>query len=98
MKGRRYFDGTDSKHHTRLIWESLQISLLVVSVATAAVAVLGLLIGALLAKKNFFGKELVDAVFTMPLVLPPTVTGYYLIVLLGRRGFIGRFFYDAFGW
>ncbi|MGD9561230.1 MAG: molybdate ABC transporter permease subunit [Pyrinomonadaceae bacterium] len=81
-----------------MIWQSLQLSILVVTVATAIVGVLGLTFAYLLAKSQFWGKELIDAVLTVPLVLPPTVTGYYLIVLLGRRGLIGGALYDMTGW
>ncbi len=52
----------------------------------------------LLAMKNFRGKELLDIFFTLPLVLPPTVTGYYLIILFGRNGLIGKFLYQWTGW
>jgi len=81
-----------------MIWPALKLSLLVVSVATLIVGALGLALAFLLAKRDFRGKELLDAVLTMPLVLPPTVTGYYLIVLLGSRGLIGGFIYDLTGW
>jgi molybdate transport system permease protein len=81
-----------------MIWESLKLSLLVVSFATVIICVVGLLLAYLLAKYEFRGKELLDAVLTMPLVLPPTVTGYYLIFLLGRRGLLGSFLYDLTGW
>ena len=81
-----------------MIWPALKLSLLVVSVATLIVGVLGLALAFLLARRDFRGKELLDAVLTMPLVLPPTVTGYYLIVLLGRRGLLGKFIYDLTGW
>lgn len=81
-----------------MIWEALKLSLLVVSVATVIVGIIGLAFAYLLAKFNFRGKELLDAVLTMPLVLPPTVTGYYLIVLLGRKGLIGSYLYDLTGW
>ncbi|HEX7173896.1 MAG TPA: molybdate ABC transporter permease subunit [Pyrinomonadaceae bacterium] len=81
-----------------MIWSSLKLSLLVVSIATLIVGALGLAFAFLLAKRNFRGKELLDAVLTMPLVLPPTVTGYYLIVLLGRRGLLGSLIYDLTGW
>lgn len=46
---------------------------------------------------RFAGKELFDAIFTLPMVLPPTVLGYYLIVLFGKNGWIGRFLYRYFG-
>jgi molybdate transport system permease protein len=81
-----------------MIWDALKLSLLVVSVTTAIVGAVGLAFAYLLAKRDFRGKELLDAVLTMPLVLPPTVTGYYLIVLLGRRGLIGGYVYDLTGW
>ncbi len=81
-----------------MIWSALKLSLLVVSLATLIVGVVGLFIAFFLAKREFRGKELLDAVLTLPLVLPPTVTGYYLIVLLGRRGLIGKFIYDLTGW
>lgn len=81
-----------------MIWESFKLSLLVVSFATVIVGLVGLALALLLAKREFWGKEFLDAVLTMPLVLPPTVTGYYLIVLLGRRGLIGAYIYDLTGW
>jgi molybdate transport system permease protein len=81
-----------------MIWPALKLSLLVVSCATIIIAALGLGIAYFLAKREFRGKELLDAILTLPLVLPPTVTGYYLIVLLGRRGLIGKWIYDLTGW
>ncbi|MEO8072954.1 MAG: molybdate ABC transporter permease subunit [Acidobacteriota bacterium] len=81
-----------------MIWDALKLSLLIVSAATIIVGVSGLAFAYLLAKFDFKGKELLDAVLTMPLVLPPTVTGYYLIVLLGRNGIIGGFIYNLTGW
>jgi molybdate transport system permease protein len=48
--------------------------------------------------KHFRGKEVLDVLFTLPLVLPPTVTGYYLIILFGRNGLIGRILYEWAGW
>ena len=81
-----------------MIWSALEISFLVVFCATIIVGVVGLALAFLLAKRDFRGKELLDAVLTMPLVLPPTVTGYYLLILLGRRGLIGEYIYDLTGW
>jgi molybdate transport system permease protein len=46
---------------------------------------------------RFPGKEWLDAILTLPLVLPPTVLGYYLIVLVGRRGWLGQFLWESFG-
>ena len=75
-------------------WFPLTLSLRVAFVSTAAVVVLGVALGWLLARRRFAGREAVDALVTLPLVLPPTVLGYYLLVLLGRSGPAGR----AFEW
>lgn len=81
-----------------MVWQTLKLSLLVVSIATIVISVAGILLGYLLAKREFRGKNLLDAVLTLPMVLPPTVTGYYLIILLGKRGVLGRVLYDLTGW
>jgi molybdate transport system permease protein len=81
-----------------MIWPAFKLSLLVVTVATFLVGVVGTGLGYVLAKRRFRAKELCDAILTLPMVLPPTVTGYYLIVLLGRRGWIGRYIYSLTGW
>ncbi|MGO9611451.1 MAG: molybdate ABC transporter permease subunit [Dissulfurispiraceae bacterium] len=77
---------------------SIRLSLQVSVVATIFVILLGVAAAYLLARKNFLGKEALDVLFTLPLVLPPTVTGYYLIVAFGRNGFIGRHIYELTGW
>jgi molybdate transport system permease protein len=77
---------------------ALALSLRVAVLATALNAVAGIPLAYLLARRRFRGKALVDLVVTLPLVLPPTVTGYYLIVLLGRRGWLGAPLYEATGW
>jgi molybdate transport system permease protein len=71
---------------------------MVVSLATLLISVVGTALGFLFAKRTFRGKDLLDAVLTMPMVLPPTVTGYYLILLLGRRGLLGKPLYLLTGW
>jgi molybdate transport system permease protein len=81
-----------------MIWPALKLSLLVTVVATSLVVTIGTVCAFVLAKGKFRGRELLDAIITLPLVLPPTVTGYYLIVLLGRRGLIGSYIYDLTGW
>jgi molybdate transport system permease protein len=81
-----------------MIWSALKLSLLVVSIATIVIGVAGTAFGFLLAKRQFRGKDLLDAVLTLPMVLPPTVTGYYLILLLGRRGLLGGPLYALTGW
>jgi molybdate transport system permease protein len=65
--------------------------------ATAINLVLGVAVGWLLARRRFLGRELLDAVLTLPLVLPPTVMGYYLLVLIGRRGWLGHWLQASFG-
>jgi len=77
---------------------SMRLSLQVAAVATIFVIIIGVAVAYLLARRNFFGKEALDVLFTLPLVLPPTVTGYYLIVAFGRNGFIGRHIYELTGW
>ena len=81
-----------------MIWSALRLSLIVTVVATSLVVVIGTACAFILAKGKFRGRELLDAVITLPLVLPPTVTGYYLIVLLGRHGLIGSYLYELTGW
>ena len=58
---------------------------------------LGVAAGWLLARKAFPGRELLDAILTLPFVLPPTVLGYYLLVLIGKRGPLGAFLQERFG-
>ncbi len=81
-----------------MIWSAFKLSLLVTLVATCVVVLLGTGFAFVLARRKFRGRELLDAIVTLPLVLPPTVTGYYLIVLLGRRGVIGSYLYEHTGW
>ena len=77
---------------------SLKLSLQVAAVATVLIVLIGTLVAYLLAKKDFRGKDLLDIILTLPLVLPPTVTGYYLILLVGRNGLAGKPIYDWTGW
>jgi len=77
---------------------SLRLSLQVAAVATFFIIIVGITVAYFLARRNFRGKELLDVLFTLPLVLPPTVTGYYLIILFGRNGFIGKQIYVWTGW
>jgi molybdate transport system permease protein len=81
-----------------MIWLSFKLSLLVTLVAICVVVPIGTAFAFVFARRKFRGRELLDAVVTLPLVLPPTVTGYYLIVLLGRRGVIGSYIYERTGW
>ncbi|HSB73871.1 MAG TPA: molybdate ABC transporter permease subunit [Candidatus Methylomirabilis sp.] len=80
------------------ILSALGLSIRVACLATVLDAALGIPLAYLLARKRFPGRTLVDLLVTLPLVLPPTVTGYYLIVLLGRRGWLGGPLYALTGW
>jgi len=75
----------------------LLISLKVASFATAFALVAGVAAAFMLARVKLPGKDLMDAFLTLPLVLPPTIIGYYLIVAIGRNGFIGRWLEDTLG-
>jgi molybdate transport system permease protein len=78
-------------------WEPLLLSLRVAAVATSLAAVLGVALGALLASRRTPGRDLLDAVLSTPLVLPPTVLGYYVLVALGKHSAIGRWWEELTG-
>jgi molybdate transport system permease protein len=80
------------------IVSAISLSIQVAVAATALNALFGIPLAYVLARRRFWGKGAVDLLVTLPLVLPPTVTGYYLIVLLGRRGWLGGPLYQATGW
>lgn len=70
----------------------IKLSLQVAFVATFFVVIAGTALAYLLATKKFRGKTLLEVLITLPLILPPTVTGYYLILLFGRQGIVGKYF------
>ena len=78
-------------------WTAVELSLRVALVATAFALPFGIAIGWLLARTEFWGKTLLDGIVYLPLVLPPVVTGYLLLISFGRRGPIGAFLADHFG-
>src|SRR5215470_9683016 len=78
-------------------WTAVRLSLQVALTATAFSLPIGLLAGYALARWRFPGKVLLDGVIHLPLVLPPVVTGYILLVLLGRRGAVGAFLAEHLG-
>ena len=78
-------------------WEVVALSLRVALVGTLIGLPIALLVGWLLAKSSIPGKTLLDTVVTFPLVLPPVVTGYFLLILLGRNGPIGQVLHNLFG-
>lgn len=78
-------------------WTAITLTVRVAIVATLVATPLGIAVAWLLARKRFPGKVLVEALVTLPLVLPPVVTGYLLLLSFGRRGPIGAFLADTFG-
>src|SRR6185436_3402352 len=78
-------------------WFPIRLSFAVASAATLIALIAGSALAWLLARRNFPGRNVVDAIITLPLVLPPTVLGYYLLVLLGTRSPFGSFLYNKFG-
>ncbi len=76
--------------------EALMLSLKVSVTAVIAILPFGIAAAWLLARRDFFGKTLVDGLIHLPLVVPPVVIGYLLLVLLGRRGVVGAWLYDVF--
>src|SRR4051812_35897329 len=78
-------------------WTAIALSLRIAVVATVAALPFGIAVGYVLARTNFWGKSLLDSVVHLPLVLPPVVTGYLLLLAFGRRGPIGAFLADYFG-
>jgi molybdate transport system permease protein len=78
-------------------WIPLALTLKVAGWATAANLLLGVGVGWLLARARFPGRDVLDALLTLPMVMPPTVLGYYLLVLLGRHGPLGGWLRSTFG-
>ncbi|WP_028022501.1 molybdate ABC transporter permease subunit [Enterovibrio calviensis] len=82
---------------TPIEWEALQLSLKISLVAVAASLPLGIAMAWVLARKQFAGKSIVDGMIHLPLVLPPVVIGYLLLIVMGRRGAVGQWLYETFG-
>jgi molybdate transport system permease protein len=78
-------------------WVALALTLKVAGCATALNLLLGIGIGFGMARARFPGRDLLDAVFTLPMVMPPTVLGFYLLVLIGSHGPIGAWLLQHFG-
>lgn len=76
---------------------ALLLSIKVAFWCTLAITVPGILMAWLLARKSFFGKSLINALVYMPLVLPPVVPGFLLLLLLGNHGLIGKYLYAHWG-
>lgn len=78
-------------------WIPLALTLKVAGWATALNLLLGVGVGYAIARWRFPGRDLVDAALTLPMVMPPTVLGYYLLVVIGSRGMVGEWLLEHFG-
>ena len=78
-------------------WQAIAFSAGVSAAAVVGSVPFGVVLGWLLARRDFVGKALLETLLNLPLVLPPVVTGYLLLVLLGRRGWLGGFLHDRLG-
>ena len=78
-------------------WEPIKLSIIVTIAAGIIVVITGTLFGVLFAKKQFKGRLLVETIFMLPLVLPPSVIGFLLIVIFGNQGIIGTWMKAIFG-
>ena len=77
------------------LWRPLLLSLGIASLATLLVAAVGIPLAYFVARRRFAGRSIVEAVVTVPLVLPPTVVGYLLIMAFGARGWVGAWLHRA---
>lgn len=75
----------------------LILSFEVAAIATVIAALIGIAVAAILANLRFPGRDLVDVIFTAPIVMPPTVLGYYVLLTLGRRSILGHAFESLTG-
>lgn len=78
-------------------WVAVRLSIRIAFVATMVALPAGIALGWLLARKSFWGKSILDALVHLPLVLPPVVTGYLLLISFGRKGPVGAFLDQHFG-
>ena len=78
-------------------WTAVHLSVRVASVAMLASLPVGLAVAFLLARTQFPGKTIVDGIVLLPLILPPVVTGYLLLIWFGRKGPVGAFLAENFG-
>ncbi|MEA4826491.1 molybdate ABC transporter permease subunit [Clostridium sp. JNZ J1-5] len=80
-----------------MILSPIIISVKVALITTAVTLVLGILLARIFTKYNFKGKDFLEVLVILPMVLPPSVTGYGLLILIGKRGFLGKVLYNTFG-
>jgi molybdate transport system permease protein len=79
------------------IWFPLSLSLWIATISSILVLCSGVFIAYIFARFNFRGKELAELLVTLPLVLPPTVIGYLLVILVGKKGFLGHLIFTFLG-
>src|SRR5687767_3597047 len=80
------------------LWPALWLSLQIASAATLVLAVVAIPIAYVMSRRQFIGKSVVEAVITMPLVLPPTVVGYVILMWFGAQGSLGKYLNGWFGY
>ena len=88
---------TDLFTYSAAEWDAIRLSLKVALLCTLLILPIAIGIGWVLARKNFIGKPIFEGFLHLPLVLPPVTVGYLLLVILGRNGWIGQFFYEHWG-
>lgn len=81
---------------TDVDYSPLLLSLKVAAISTTFVFIAGVFFARLFARKHFFGKTVIESVFMLPLVLPPTVVGFALLILFGKHGWIGKWLLEWF--
>lgn len=74
----------------------ITLSLKIASTATIIVFIIGIIMSRLLTRYNFPGKDVIETIFLLPMTLPPSVVGYGLLILIGKRGFVGKFMLEQF--
>ncbi|HCJ58616.1 molybdate ABC transporter permease subunit [Lutispora sp.] len=77
-----------------MILKPMLLSLKIASIATIFSLIIGVYLAKVMTKKDFPGKNAAEVLITLPMVLPPSVTGYILLILFGRRGIIGSWLYS----
>ncbi|EKO1911428.1 molybdate ABC transporter permease subunit [Clostridium botulinum] len=80
-----------------MILEPIILSVRIAFISTIFTFIFGILLARVITKYNFRGKDILESLIIMPMVLPPTITGYGLLILMSRRNFIGKFLYENFG-
>ncbi|OHW63526.1 molybdenum transport system permease protein ModB [Andreesenia angusta] len=80
-----------------MILDPILISLKIASIATVSTFLLGTFLAYVFKRFEFKGKDFLEVLVTLPMVLPPSVTGYGLLILIGKRGLLGGFLLDKFG-